>query len=116
MSKPKKQEPAKKEPTKQERTIKHLTNALIILITVFGIAYHHQGRKLADHEARFLALSVKSSQLYLETLRQKVDWLTVLTEHGIIDPLELETAVNNYRHAQTREARKRKAWRARYGY
>ncbi|MDJ0841804.1 MAG: hypothetical protein QNK37_35200 [Acidobacteriota bacterium] len=102
--------------SKNERTIKHLTNALLVLIVVFAIAYHYQGRQLADYENRFMALSVKSSQLYLETMRQKVDWLTVLAEHGIIDPLELETATNNYHQAMQREQRKREGWRSKYGY
>ncbi len=107
---------AKKSTCNHGPTIKRLTNTILVLIAVFLIAYHHQGRQLADYEARFLALSIKAGQMHVETLRQKVDWLTVLTQHGIIDPLELETARNHYTRAVQTERTKQQNWRARYGY
>ena len=53
----------KQKPSRNERTIKRLTNALILVIAIFIITTHHLGGKLDDYEARFVALSVKSSQL-----------------------------------------------------
>ena len=89
---------------------------LSFLVVVLLLGFHHQSRKLARYEAEFVSLSLKSGQLYLATLRQQIEWLTLLTEHGIVDPVELENAEETYRQAVHKEDRKAGILRERHGY
>ena len=102
-------------PSPLARKNRILTNLVLVLIAVGVVVVHYQSRRCARYEARFVALSMKSGQLYLETLRQKIEYLTILAEHGIVDPGELHATQRQYRQALEKERRKAALLRRKYG-
>ena len=98
-----------------QRNNKRLLNLVLVLIAFGLILFHHQGRVIARYEAHFETLSIKSGQLYLASLRQKIDYLSILAEHDIIDPAEWEAARDAYAEAVRKEKRKVAMMREKHG-
>ena len=88
---------------------------ILALVVILGITLvHHQQQSINDYERDFTALHIKTGQLYIATLRQKIEYMSILAENGIIDVSELNEAQNVLNQAVDTERTKAVEMRRRY--